>query len=101
MEAEENVLHFSVVSLWETKIKNGTGRVDFQVDTRRLRQRLQESGYREVPIEAAHAVVALPPLHKDPFDRMLVAQASVEALTPLTADAMLSRYDAYATIRIA
>lgn len=100
MEAEENELHFSVVSLWETTIKSGAGRPDFRVDTRRLRLRLQQSGYRELAIEAEHALLVLPPFHKDPFDRMLVAQAAVEGLTLLTADSLLSLYADHATIRV-
>jgi len=99
MASETNHLHFSVVSLWETTIKNALGRPSFQVDVRRLRSRLQRGGYREVSIGAEHALVVLPPFHKDPFDRMLVAQAAVEGLTLLTADATLSRYADHAPIR--
>lgn len=100
MTADGNELYFSVASLWETTIKNGTGRADFQVDVRRLRRRLQQGGCRELAVEADHAIVALPPFHKDPFDRMLVAQAAVEGLTLLTSDALLSRYADYASIRV-
>ncbi|MGE0502483.1 MAG: type II toxin-antitoxin system VapC family toxin [Rhizobiaceae bacterium] len=101
MEAEDNELHFSVVSLWETTIKNGLGRPDFQVDARRLRGRLLESGYREVTVGAEHALFMLPRFHGDPFDRMLVAQAAVEQLTVLTVDATLARYGDHAAIHLA
>lgn len=101
MGAEGNELHFSVVSLWEVTIKNTAGRPNFQVDTRRLRDRLLENGYRELVIDAEHTLVPLPRLHGDPFDRMLVAQAAVEKMTLLTVDAALGRYSDHAAIQIA
>ncbi|MEQ8815392.1 MAG: type II toxin-antitoxin system VapC family toxin [Thalassobaculum sp.] len=85
---------FSVASLWEVAIKSGLGRADFRVDPGLLRRGLRDNGYEEVPILGTHAVqvVALPAIHRDPFDRMLVAQALVEAVTLLTVDAVLARY---------
>ena len=89
-----NTLVFSVVSLWEVVIKTGLGRADFRVDAGRLRRGLLEAGYRELPITSEHAIAAshLPQLHKDPFDRMLVAQAETEGVTLLTSDPLLARY---------
>lgn len=91
---EDNELCFSAASLWEVAIKSSIGRDDFDVDAGILRRGLLENGYTELPITGEHAarINALPPLHKDPFDRMLVAQATVEAMTLLTADAQVARY---------
>lgn len=89
-----NELLFSPASLWEVVIKRGIGRADFQVDARLLRRGLIDNGYGELPILGEHAVYveSLPPIHKDPFDRILVAQATVEGVTLVTADAMVARY---------
>ncbi len=96
LEAPENRLQFSAASLWEIAIKAGLGRSDFTVDPRRLRQGLIDNDYEELPLTGAHALALadLPALHKDPFDRILIAQAKVEGLTLLTADATLARYGA-------
>ncbi len=85
---------FSVVSLWEIVIKRGLGRKDFQVDARLLRRGLLDNGYTELPIVSEHAVAveSLPAIHKDPFDRLLVAQATVEGITLLTLDDQVARY---------
>lgn len=90
----DNLLCFSAVSIWEVAIKAGLGRDDFQVDPDLLRRGLLDNGYVELPMTSAHAVAVrhLPPIHKDPFDRMLVAQATVEGVILLTADAMLAGY---------
>lgn len=89
-----NQLVFSAASLWEISIKNGLERSDFNVDPRRLWRMLLVNGYRELPVTSEHTVAVndLPPLHKDPFDRILVAQAKVEGLTLLTADKMVAKY---------
>ncbi len=94
MNESENELLFSVASLWEIVIKCGLGREDFKVDPRLLRRSLLDNDYRELPILSEHAVAidALPPIHKDPFDRMLIAQATVEGITLLTADVQLAKY---------
>jgi PIN domain nuclease of toxin-antitoxin system len=70
------------------------GRPDFRVDARVLRRGLLENGYGELAIAEDHAVAVLnlPPLHRDPFDRMLVAQATVEGVLLLTADALVAQY---------
>lgn len=90
----ENGLWFSPASLWEIVIKRRLGRPDFVVDPRRLRRGLIDNGWRELPISSEHAVAVddLPPLHKDPFDRMLLAQARLEGLQLLTSDSALARY---------
>jgi len=94
IDARANELFFSAASLWEIVIKRGLGRGDFKVDARLLRRGLLDNGYSELPITSDHAVAleTLPPLHKDPFDRMLVAQAQVEGITLLTADPQVAQY---------
>ena len=94
MEAPATELVFSAASLWEVAIKNSLGRRAFSVDPRLLRRNLLENDYRELSITGAHATAVdlLPPIHKDPFDRILVAQARFEGLTLLTADDTLARY---------
>ncbi|MGH8210946.1 MAG: type II toxin-antitoxin system VapC family toxin [Steroidobacteraceae bacterium] len=94
IDAPENELLFSVASLWEVVIKRGLGREDFKADARLLRRGLLDNGYGELPIGSEHVVAidSLPPIHKDPFDRVLVAQAQVEGITLLTADSLLAQY---------
>lgn len=89
-----NTLYFSAASLWEIAIKLPLGRDDFRVEPRLLRRGLLDNGYVELPITSQHAVSidTLPPLHKDPFDRLLLAQAQSEGFVLLTADAQLARY---------
>lgn len=89
-----NELYFSAASLWEISIKNGLGRADFQVDARVLRRALLDNGYQELPITGAHtvAIESLPPIHKDPFDCILVAQATAEGITLLTSDVLVAKY---------
>jgi PIN domain nuclease of toxin-antitoxin system len=80
--------------VWEVAIKRGLGRSDFQADPRLLRRGLLDNGYTELPILSDHvvAVDSLPPIHKDPFDRLLVAQATVEGITLLTSDSLVAEY---------
>jgi PIN domain nuclease of toxin-antitoxin system len=89
-----NELLFSAASLWEIVIKCSLGREDFQVDARLLRRALLDNGYTELPITSEHAVNVdqLPSTHKDPFDRILVAQARVEGVTLVTNDRKLIGY---------
>ena len=91
-----NHLLFSAASIWEVVIKRGLGRKDFLVDPAALHRGLLNGGYIELPVSSAHALAvgALPPLHKDPFDRLLIAQAIVEKATLLTADTRLCDYSA-------
>jgi len=90
----QNELLFSVASLWEVAIKRGLGRVDFHVDTQLLRRGLLDNGYSELPIISDHVVAteSLPPIHKDPFDRVLLAQDTVEGITLLTTDSVVAQY---------
>jgi PIN domain nuclease of toxin-antitoxin system len=92
----QNELIFSSVSLWEVAIKHGLGRGDFRVDARLLRRGLLDNGYGELPITSEHAVAldGLPAIHKDPFDRILVAQSMVEGITLLTTDPLVAQYPA-------
>jgi PIN domain nuclease of toxin-antitoxin system len=94
LEAPDTEPLFSPASLWEVAIKRSLERADFQVDPRLLRRGLIDNGYGELPITSEHAVavVSLPPLHKDPFDRMLVAQATLAGIELITADDMVARY---------
>jgi PIN domain nuclease of toxin-antitoxin system len=94
LDDPENDPVFSAASMWEIAIKQSIGRDDFRVDARLLRRGLLDNGYLELAVTGAHAIAldTLPPLHKDPFDRMLVAQARVEGITLLTSDALLAKY---------
>jgi len=89
-----NELIFSAASLWEIVIKRSLGRDDFRVDPRLLRRGLLDNSYRELPVSSEHAVAvdSLLPIHKDPFDRILIAQATVEGLALLTVDPVVARY---------
>jgi PIN domain nuclease of toxin-antitoxin system len=91
-----NELIFSAASLWEIAIKKGLGRDDFQVDARLLRRGLIDNGYSELAITSGHAVAidSLPPIHKDPFDRLLIAQSIMEGITLLTTDPIVAKYPA-------
>ena len=94
LEDPMNTPVFSVASLWELVIKRGLDRPDFQLEPSLLRQALLEAGWRELPVEAHHvlAVGQLPPLHRDPFDRLLLAQAQADGLLLITADQQLAQY---------
>lgn len=89
-------LIFSTASLWEIVIKRSLGREDFKVDARLLRRGLLDNAYDELPVASEHvlAIDTLPPLHKDPFDRILIAQALVEGIILLTTDELVARYPA-------
>lgn len=94
LDDPRNELLFSAASLWEIAIKNTLGREDFRVEPRLLRRGLLDNGYGELPITSQHAVSidSLPHLPKDPFDRLLLAQALCEGVTLVTADTQLARY---------
>jgi PIN domain nuclease of toxin-antitoxin system len=85
-------IFLSPVSLWEITIKQATGKLAGPAD---LAERVRDMGFRELPVTYAHAIAAgrLPPHHRDPFDRMLVAQAAVEGLTLVSRDESIARYD--------
>ena len=91
IEAADQV-YVSAASIWEVAIKARMGRID--ADPRALAAAIDESGFIELPVTASHAagVAALAPLHNDPFDRLLIAQALAEPLRLLTVDAALAPY---------
>lgn len=94
LDDEDNALIFSAASLWEITIKSDLGRDDFRVDSRLLRRALVDNGYVELPVTHQHvlSLKGLAPHHKDPFDRMLVAQSIAEGMMLLTTDPLVARY---------
>ena len=94
VENPNNDVVFSAISIWEIAIKTGRGRDDFRLDAGFFRRGLFDNGYAELPMTGAHAaaLAGLPAIHKDPFDRMLVAQATVEGLTLVTSDPAVANY---------
>jgi PIN domain nuclease of toxin-antitoxin system len=95
LQDEANRLFFSSASIWEIVIKRGLRRDDFRVDPFRLRRLLVVNGYTELSVNADHALAVdqLPPLHRDPFDRLLIAQARTEGMVLLTGDGLVARYE--------
>lgn len=91
-----NEVYYSAASLWEVAIKHDLRRKDFRIDPDSLLGALRASGFLELPVTAAHAVAVtrLPPIHKDPFDRLLVAQGMSEPMVLLTNDTILAGYGA-------
>jgi PIN domain nuclease of toxin-antitoxin system len=89
--ADADGVYVSAASAWEIAIKTGLGRLR---PTRTVEQAVDESGFLELPVTFRHAerVGKLPPHHRDPFDRLLIAQADVEELTLVTRDAVFARY---------
>jgi len=90
----QNELLFSAASIWEIVIKHSMGRDDFKTVAGQLRRGLLDNGYTELPITSLHAlaVESLPPIHKDPFDRILIAQTITEGILLMTADSTLTQY---------
>lgn len=93
-EDASSQLWFSAASLWEVAIKHALGREDFRVEPNRLRRALITNGWHELAISSEHALATsgLPPIHKDPFDRMLIAQAHVEGVVLVTSDDIVAGY---------
>ena len=89
---DEPDVYVSPASLWEVTIKQSIGKLSEPIDVAEV---IRDSGFRELPITFRHAIVAgrLPPIHRDPFDRMLVAQAQCEGLTLASRDPHIQRYD--------
>ncbi len=87
-----NDVYFSAASVWEVAIKAALGKL--RVDAGELLETLAVEGFAELPVLGRHAVelAALPAHHRDPFDRLLVAQSRVESLRLLTDDKTLTRY---------
>lgn len=93
-EDPNNTIHFSAISILEVAIKQQLGKSDFDAEATVLRRDLLDFGYSELVVDGAHAgyVSTLPLIHRDPFDRLLVAQAAVEGFTLLTVDREIARY---------
>lgn len=94
LDDEANALIFSAASLWEITIKSDLGRADFRVDPRVLRRGLVDNGYLELPVTNQHvlALKGLAAHHKDPFDRLLVAQSIAEGISLVTSDPVVAQY---------
>ncbi len=94
LDAPESHLQFSGCTIWEIAIKRGLKRAGFRHDPREIRRYLIRNGCEELTIQSEHVaeVDSLPPIHKDPFDRLLIAQAMVEGITLLTADPVVAQY---------
>jgi PIN domain nuclease of toxin-antitoxin system len=94
LEDQGNDVHFSAASMWEIAIKSGLGRSEFRIDVAAVAAALPAMGLAELPVKAAHAVAVtqLPAIHRDPFDRLLLAQSIAEPLVLVTNDAALARY---------
>lgn len=94
---EAAVLVFSAASIWEIAIKRGLDRLDFRADPAAMRAGLIANGYQELAIDSRHAaaVLTLPRLHADPFDRILVAQAQIEGMRLITMDEKVVAYGAW------
>jgi PIN domain nuclease of toxin-antitoxin system len=90
----ENELIFSVASIWEIAIKTSRGHADFTIDPQVIRRAMLDNAYHELLIQSDHAIAVanLPWLHKDPFDRLLVAQATAEGILLLTSDRQVADY---------
>jgi PIN domain nuclease of toxin-antitoxin system len=94
LEHASNQVFYSATSLWEIAIKLALRREGFAVDIEALRPAFARMGFEELAVTGLHAerLVTLPSIHRDPFDRMLVAQSLAESLRLLTNDAVLARY---------
>ena len=89
-----NQLWFSVTSLWEVAIKRGRNHANFTIEAGALRESLFDAGFQELPIQSNHifSLTGLPHIHKDPFDRLILAQAIAENMVLLTTDHVLASY---------
>lgn len=94
LDDPENELIFSSASIWEIIIKKALGRNDFRVDPRLLRRGLLDNGYTELAITSEHTLTIdyLPAIHKDPFDRIMIAQSMKEGIMLLTSDPIVAEY---------
>jgi len=92
---KENTLLFASASIWEISVKAALGSADFAIDVIDFLRGLRMNDYTEIAVTSDHAIVqmGLPMLHKDPFDRMLIAQAATEKACLLTTDADVLRYE--------
>ena len=95
IQSDDNEVYFSVASLWEIAIKSGLGKLEYEVE--QVREAAQASGYIELAVLGAHvlALASLEHHHRDPFDRLLVAQAVAEPMVLLTDDATVAKYGSH------
>ncbi|MDJ0390274.1 type II toxin-antitoxin system VapC family toxin [Roseomonas sp. E05] len=100
LEEPDNEVLFSAASLWEIAIKAGLGRADSDFEPQQIFQAALDTGFVELPARSAAAVLVagLPPHHRDPFDRLLVAQAMAEPVRLYTADPLLPPYSELVTL---
>lgn len=91
----DNQFFFSAASIWELAIKSSLGKPDYRVNVTQLYHELQEHDYQELVLSSSHAFALenLPPIHKDPFDRILIAQSISEGMLLLTSDETVARYN--------
>lgn len=96
LESPEHQVFFSAVNIWEIAIKRALDRLDFDVEPDVIHRAAVETGFRELPVSAVHAAAVrhLPAHHRDPFDRLLIAQALTEPLLLMTDDPLISLYHA-------
>jgi PIN domain nuclease of toxin-antitoxin system len=89
-----NALLLSVASIWEMQIKKQLGKLQFRMPLSEIIQQQQENGIEILPIEASHvlALESLPNHHKDPFDRLLIAQAIIEKAIIISSDPIIAQY---------
>ena len=94
LSRRENDVYFSAASIWEIAIKTALRRFDFNYRPDDIAAAARETGFAELPVSASQAsqVAYLPPIHGDPFDRLLIAQALSMPATLVTANAVLSAY---------
>jgi PIN domain nuclease of toxin-antitoxin system len=94
LESPENRLYYSAAAIWEIAVKKSQGKSSFQVDALEFRELLNRNSFEELSIDASHGayVQNLPLIHKNPFDRILIAQATIEGITLLTSDRRLATY---------
>lgn len=95
LEDADNTPFFSSASIWELTIKRALKREGFNIEPRVLHRALLDNGFQELAVNSRHAFAleALPPIHKDPFDRILIAQAVSEGMLLLTSDETIARYN--------
>ena len=92
--SKENEIWFSAISILEIAIKQSLGRTDFTLDAATIRRAFLDIDFKELTVNGIQSayVSRLPNLHRDPFDRLLIAQAAVEGMTLITADVQVARY---------
>ena len=97
LEDEENQLYYSVAAIWELIIKTGTGKLDLQMSAKEFETELIAAGYQALPINSkhAHCLSTLKNVHRDPFDRIMLAQALHEGMDFISTDHLLTQYGSF------